>query len=130
MRIKVAATKTRSGVLLRFTEAQKQLICETLMFHADRPDGDSSSVVRLGVDRPSAARMVKKAAGSSSEFQLGEIHVLFAALVSAPVMIPSEEVFYERIGFFREQAFALADGLVNAIGAAPDWIGESSGSTY
>ncbi|MEE1941950.1 hypothetical protein V1L54_21530 [Streptomyces sp. TRM 70361] len=110
------------------TEVQKQLICETLIFHADRPDGDRPSIVRLGVDRASAAQVMKKAAGANSEFQLNEIHVLFAALVSAPVLMPSEEVFYERIGFFREQAFALAGGLVSAIGAMPDWIGESSGS--
>ncbi|MFC8917213.1 hypothetical protein ACFT5C_15720 [Streptomyces sp. NPDC057116] len=107
---------------------QKQLICETLRFHADRPDGDSSSIVRLGVDRSDATRMMEKAAGSESEFQLDEIHVLFAALVSAPVLMPSEEVFYERIGFFREQAFALAGGLMSAIGATPDRIGNPSGS--
>ncbi|MFF8291659.1 hypothetical protein ACF068_20840 [Streptomyces sp. NPDC016309] len=113
---------------MRLTAVQKQLICETLMFHADRPDGDSPSIVRLGVDRASAARIMKKAAGADSEFQLNEIHVLFAALVSAPVLMPSEEVFYERIGFFREQAFALAGGLVSAIGATPSWTGEPSGS--
>jgi hypothetical protein len=127
MRVKVAATVTRSGVLLRLTETQKQLICETLMFHADRSDGDQALTVRLGVDRASAARIMKKAGELNSEFQLNEIHVLFAALVSAPVLMPSEEVFYERIGFFREQAFALAGGLVNAIGATSDGIEESSG---
>ncbi|MEN3586740.1 hypothetical protein AAH978_21720 [Streptomyces sp. ZYX-F-203] len=110
------------------TEVQKQLICETLMFHADRPDGDRPSIVRLGVDRASAAQVMKKAAGSTSEFQLNEIHVLFAALVSAPVMMPSEEAFYERIGFFREQALALAGGLVSAVAEAPGWTGEPSGS--
>lgn len=128
MRVRVAATVTRSGVLLRLTEVQKQLICEALMFHADRPDGDRPSIVRLGVDRASAAQVMEKASGANSEFQLNEIHVLFAALVSAPVMMPSEEVFYERIGFFREQALALAGGLVSAVEEAPNWTGEPSGS--
>ncbi|MFJ4920397.1 hypothetical protein [Streptomyces sp. NPDC088725] len=107
---------------------QKQLICETLMFHADRPDGDRPSIVRLGVDRASAAQVMKKVGGPNSEFQLNEIHVLFAALVSAPALMSSEEVFYERIGFFREQALALAAGLVSSIGATPDRAGDSSGS--
>ncbi|MET8298883.1 hypothetical protein ABZW02_33310 [Streptomyces sp. NPDC005180] len=106
---------------------QKQLICETLMFHADRPDGDRPSIVRLGVDRANAARLIAKTSGPHSEFQLSEIHVLFAALVSAPVMMPSEEVFHERIGFFREQAIALAGGLMNAIGATSGGVGDSSG---
>ncbi|MFG3160471.1 hypothetical protein ACGFY8_11390 [Streptomyces sp. NPDC048232] len=110
------------------TEAQKQLICETLMFHAERPGGDILSIVRIGVDRANAEGLMRKASGASPEFQLGEIHVLFAALVSAPVLMPSEEVFYERIGFFREQAFALAGGLVSAIEATSDWTGEYSGS--
>lgn len=68
-----------------------------------------------------------KASVPNSEFQLSEIHVLFAALVSAPVLIPSEEAFHERIGFFREQAFALAGGLVRAIGPTSDAAAESSG---
>lgn len=128
MRVKISATATRDGVVLRLTEVQKQLICETLMFHADRPDGDRPSIVRLGVDRASAAQVMRKAAGPNSEFQLNEIHVLFAALVSTPVMMPSEEVFYERIGFFREQALALAGGLVSALGETSDWAGGPSGS--
>ncbi|MFE1268274.1 hypothetical protein [Streptomyces sp. NPDC058758] len=127
MRIKVAATVTRGGAFLRLTPVQKQLICETLMFHADRPDGDSSSIVRIGVDRESAAEMMKKVSGPNAEFRLDEIHVLFAALTSAPVMIPSEEAFHERVGFFREQAFALAGGLVSALGPAPEGGGELSG---
>jgi hypothetical protein len=129
MRVKVAATVARSGVFLRLTEVQKQLICETLMFHADRPDGDHPSIVRLGVDRASAERVMKKVGGPNSEFTLNEVHVLFAALVSAPVLMPSEEVFYERIGFFREQALALAGGLMSAVGAAPGGAGDSSGVT-
>jgi hypothetical protein len=99
------------------------------MFHADRPDGDRPSIVRLGVDRATAERVMKKVAEPNSEFQLSEIHVLFAALVSAPILMPSEEVFHERIGFFREHAFALAGGLVYAIGATPDSaVGASGGA--
>jgi hypothetical protein len=118
MRAKVAAAQTPQGFLLRVTELQRQLICETLMFHADRPDGDAPSVVRIGVDRGSALRMREKVCEPHPEFLLGEVHALFAALIAAPFLISSEEEFYERIGFFREQAFALAGGLVNAISAS------------
>ncbi|WP_409461642.1 hypothetical protein [Amycolatopsis sp. GA6-003] len=116
MRTKVAATATHGGFLLRLTEVQKELICEALRFHADRPGGDRLSVVRIGADRASTVRIMKKVADSNSKLQIDEIHVLFAALVSAPVLIPSEEAFYERIGFFREQAFELAGGLASAFG--------------
>ncbi|WP_052849537.1 hypothetical protein [Streptomyces avicenniae] len=95
------------------------MIRETLKFHADRLDGDRASIVRIGVDRASAARIIEKIRGESAEFQLSEIHVLFAALISTSVWIPSEEAFHERIGFFREHAFALAGGLVKAVDGAP-----------
>ena len=120
MRVRVSATMSGSGVLLRLTEVQSQLICETLRFHADRPDGDLPSIVRIGVDRSSAVRLLEKVGASNAEFQFNEVHVLFAALISATVWMPSEEVFYERIGFFRENALALAGGLMSAIESLPD----------
>lgn len=96
------------------------------MFHADRPDGDRASIIRIGVDRASAARITEKVRDENLEFELSEIHVLFSALISASAWIPSEEAFYERIGFFREHALALAGGLVNAIAEASDKVGDSS----
>lgn len=127
MRAKVAAAVTRGGFLLRLTEVQKELICEVLRFHADRPDGDRLSVVRIGADRANTVRIIEKLADSNSALQINEIHVLFAALVSAPVLIPSEEVFYERIGFFREQALELAGGLASAFGATLERTEDASG---
>ncbi|MEU4029193.1 hypothetical protein [Streptomyces anulatus] len=110
------------------TEAQKDLIREVLLFHADRPDGDRPSVVRLGVDRESASQVMRKVSSSDPEFSLHETHVLFAALSSTPIIIPSEEAFHERIGFFRENAFALAVGLANATGEAPGKGASPSGT--
>ncbi|MGW3413658.1 hypothetical protein [Streptomyces sp. NPDC000888] len=127
MRVKVAVVSTRDGFLLRLTEVQKQLICETLVFQADRSDGDRPSVVRIGIDRASAMQIRQKIREPNSEFHLNEIHVLFAALVATPVLMPSEEEFYGRIGFFREQAFALAGGLVGAIGELSETGKGSSG---
>ncbi|MCP9957584.1 hypothetical protein [Streptomyces sudanensis] len=115
MRTRVIATATRSGVLLRLTQLQRQLIRETLMFHASHSDGDISSIVRLGIDRANTKRLMEKVAEPNPEFQLGEVHALLAALASAPVMIPSQEAFYIRIGFFQENVLALAGGLIKAI---------------
>lgn len=119
MRAKVAAKGTRGGAQLRLSELQRQLILEALMFHMERPGGDRASTVRLGVGRASVARIIEKIRGASDEFDLPEIHVLFTALISASFWIPSEEAFYERMGFFRERALALADGLMCAIQELP-----------
>ncbi|NDZ61797.1 hypothetical protein G3I47_31800 [Streptomyces anulatus] len=126
MRKAIFATATSDGFLLRLTEAQKDLISEVLLFQADRPGGYRTSVVRLGVDRESASQVMRKVSDSNPEFSLHEIHVLFAALSSTPIMIPSEEAFYERIGSFRENSFALAAGLLNAAEAASDKGGNLS----
>ncbi|MEV6583699.1 hypothetical protein AB0M92_36810 [Streptomyces sp. NPDC051582] len=119
---------TSDGAQLRLTDLQRQLICEALMFHVDRPDGDRDSIVCIGVDRASAERMIERVRGGELQFRLEEIHVLFSALISASAWILSEEAFYERIGFFREHALALASGLVNATAEVPDKTGDFSGS--
>lgn len=115
MRAKVSAAVADGGLRLRLTSEQKQLIREVLQFHVDLPDVNQLSIARLGADRTSVSQVLRKVSGSSVEFRVGEIHVIFAALVSVSALILSEEAFYERIGFFRENALALAAGLIAAI---------------
>jgi hypothetical protein len=44
-----------------------------------------------------------------------DLHSFLAALVVIPTLFSSEEDFYTRIGFFRENVVATADGLVRGL---------------
>ncbi|NEB04799.1 hypothetical protein [Streptomyces sp. SID13726] len=46
---------------------------------------------------------------------VADLHVLHAVLLSVPSMFASEEAFHTQLGFYRENALALADGLVRAV---------------
>ncbi|MDT0346332.1 hypothetical protein [Streptomyces litchfieldiae] len=120
MRATLRVTLEGNLYLLGLGEPQRDLIREVLLFLRDRGDGDTASVVRAGVDRASLGRIEEKLAGGDIGLSIGEVHVLFSALTAAAVVIPSEQEFFTRIGFFKEQAVSLANALVRDIASAVD----------
>lgn len=52
---------------------------------------------------------------AESVLSLDELHAIFSMLSGSTLMIASEEEFYIRIGFFKEQVAAFAGGLVRAV---------------
>ncbi|MFL6072524.1 MAG: hypothetical protein ACJ73S_03910 [Mycobacteriales bacterium] len=51
-------------------------------------------------------------------WSIAELHVIYAALSSIGNLFASEEDFYIRLGFFRENAVAMALSLAEAIAAS------------
>ncbi|MEU1406283.1 hypothetical protein ABZ471_28635 [Streptomyces sp. NPDC005728] len=49
---------------------------------------------------------------------LEELHILHAVLLSVYSMFASEEAFNTQLGFYRENAYDLANGLVRAVDEA------------
>jgi hypothetical protein len=117
MRTKVAARRIGDRYVIRFTEAQRSLTNSIGLFVRDRAD-PVDSILRFGVDSAAASKIMEKTRADDAKFTLDELHVLFSALVGVAAMIPTEEEFYSRIGFFREQAMDLADALANSISNA------------
>ncbi|WP_129841114.1 hypothetical protein [Streptomyces sp. RFCAC02] len=120
MRTTLRVTLEGDLCLLGLGKPQRDLIREVLSFLRDREDGDIASVVRAGVDRASLGRVKEKLTGRDIGLSIEEVHILFSALTATVATVPSEQEFFTRIGFFKEQAVSLANALVRDIAYAVD----------
>jgi hypothetical protein len=112
--MKIAVRRIGDRYLIRFTEAQRSLTNSIGLFVRDRA-GEVDSILRFGVGSAAVSEVMEKTQADEVELTLDELHVLFAALTGVVAMIQTEEEFYSRIGFFREQAMGLADALASAL---------------
>jgi hypothetical protein len=120
----------RDGDLFRLVlkPPQRDLLDAVLLFIAAR--GESEAVVTLctGTSSRCLADLRGRAADAHGCLvSLQELHVLHAALLATKSFFASEEDFFLRIGFFRENADELARNLVVALdraGAPPSLTGE------
>ncbi|MGI5194769.1 hypothetical protein ACQEVY_14235 [Streptomyces sp. CA-288835] len=100
-----------TGFSVRFVGAQRDLLDEVLTFVSHHP----SPEIRTGWDKDRLMVLADSIGGEERTYSVEELHVLHAALVSVCSMFASEESFHIRIGFFRENALAVASGLVKAV---------------
>jgi hypothetical protein len=113
---------------VRFTKSQEALLVEALSYLADRP-GELGVRARIGKERIQLSQLVHRLRGSQGKlFSLDDLHTMYAVLLAVCHQFASEEAFHFRTGFFREQALALAEGLVTAAEDATAASQDSSAS--
>ncbi|WP_432073817.1 hypothetical protein [Streptomyces wuyuanensis] len=118
MRASLRIKREGKHYLLRLTQPQRDLVREALLFIRDSADGNIASLVRTGACRASLTQTWERLADGEVRLTVEEVHVLFSALAAVVVAIPSEQEFFTRIGFFREQAVSLANALTRDIASA------------
>ncbi|MEU4351830.1 hypothetical protein [Streptomyces sp. NPDC023838] len=102
---------------------------EALEFLGGRDFTDEALVIQLGTGREELARLrahLMKVGELTADVQLKarDLHVLHSALTASATMflesrgVISQEAFYRRTGFFRENFDALALGIVEAASEA------------
>jgi hypothetical protein len=102
---------------LSLTDPQRNLIDSVLLFMRDRPDLDTQLFVQVGTDHSGLTAIYEKIKNfEKPSVSLEELHVVHSSLAVAWSLFSSEEDFYVRIGFFRENVSAVAAGLVRAVG--------------
>ncbi|MET9274466.1 hypothetical protein [Kribbella sp. NPDC003557] len=116
MRTNISAARSDDRYVLRFTAAQRSMMKSVGIFVRDRADA-VDSVVRFGAESTVASNIIERTQ-SDNAFTPQEAHILFSVLVGTAVMIQTEEQFYLRLGFFREQAMDLANSLAAALSDA------------
>jgi hypothetical protein len=113
---RVSVVRELDGYVLRLTAPQRGLMESVLLFMRDRPEPESVLRVWVGCGRERLSQLYEGVRGRvSSVFSIEDLHSLLAALVVTPTLFSSEEDFYTRIGFFKENVSTTADGLVRAI---------------
>jgi sulfur transfer complex TusBCD TusB component (DsrH family) len=106
-------------VNLRLTAPQRAAAQYVLEFLQGLPIVDLGFEVLVGAPRGEVAQLEERLRTAVLDdgvvFSLAELHVLHSALVSAVNQYLSEEDFYTRLGFFRENIAAFARELVRAL---------------
>ncbi|MFC5720002.1 hypothetical protein ACFP1Z_07435 [Streptomyces gamaensis] len=88
-----------------------------LLFMGDR-GGSDALALRLGCSREFLEEVYRRVDGNEQRgWSIEALHVVHAALSTIGNLFVSEEDFYIRLGFFRENAAAMAVSLVEAITA-------------
>jgi hypothetical protein len=87
-----------------------------MLFMCDRPEPEPILRLWVGCGKARLSGLYESLRRDSSvTLSVQDFHSLFATLIVAPTLFASEEDFYTRIGFFRENAVATADGLFRAL---------------
>lgn len=115
----------------QFRAQQARLILEALFFVATNDTPSEVLLVQLGVPRAElesfsdelgrttaaaerAQRDGETGQATRVRVEAGRAHLMYAALVASTLRTGSEEEYNIRVGFFKEHALALAQGIVAA----------------
>ncbi|MFJ9105092.1 hypothetical protein ACIRJM_42300 [Streptomyces sp. NPDC102405] len=116
MRDRPFVRREGTGFSVRFAGAQRPLLQGALLWLAHRREGEPALTVWAGCGRQRLERLAEMLdAGEQTLLTVADLHVLHAVLLSVPSMFASEEAFHTQLGFYRENALALAGGLVRAV---------------
>ncbi|AYL38436.1 hypothetical protein ACG2OD_08385 [Streptomyces sp. PDY-4] len=128
MRTRIKLTRAGEAFRGRLTATQTDLMCEALSALEGWASTDETLTVQLGAGREEVRRLYDRLQGDHKtprEFTLTarELHVIHAAITAvAPMFLSnrafSEEAFYNRTGFFRENFDAMASSIVGAVSEA------------
>ncbi|MEV0488045.1 hypothetical protein AB0I69_46555 [Streptomyces sp. NPDC050508] len=111
MRTSPFVQRAEPGFAVRFPGAQRDLLRSAFEYVAGHP----SPEIRTGWDRDRLTILAGSLAEGERTYTVEELHIVHAVLLSVCNMFASEEAFHIRIGFFRENARAVADGLAKAV---------------
>lgn len=128
MRTRIKLTRVGEAFHGRLTATQTDLMGSALGLLDDWASTDEALAVQLGADREEVRRLYDRLQGdhrTPREFTLTarELHVIHAAITAITPMFLSnrgfsQEGFYNRTSFFRENFDAMASSIVSAVSEA------------
>ncbi|MFD8494928.1 hypothetical protein [Amycolatopsis sp. NPDC059657] len=114
-RIFVASSADR--YVVRTAGPQRSVLESALLFMRDRRELDHALKTRVGCSRAKLSELYEQIkSGEESSLSIDDLHTIHSVLLSVCSLFASEEDFYIKIGFFRENVLALANALAKAVG--------------
>lgn len=117
------AEGTGTGVALSFTVQQRDAILSVAELMRDLPISALEFEAQVGGSREDVgqieSRLRDSGDGAAVGLSMTELHLIHAMLMASQNQFASEEDFYVRVGFFRDNITGLARGLVRAVGQLP-----------
>ncbi|MFF5315165.1 hypothetical protein [Streptomyces massasporeus] len=129
MRTQLKLTRDGDVLIVRLTPRQVAAMYEALSHLSERDYGDTELTLLVGSGREAVDALVERLAGrrtESCDFRLTmeELHMVHSALCAAPTLflersgLFAEEPFNIRLGFYRENFYALAHAVLRAAAEA------------
>lgn len=116
MRARPFVRREGTGFSVRFVGQQRDVLDEALTWLANRQEGEPCVTLWAGCDKERLLQLSDTLRKSErTVLSPEELHILHAALLSIHSMFTSEESFHEQLGFYRENVYELANGLVMAV---------------
>lgn len=121
----IAISKSGGGYVWRTRGRQSDLVANSLDFviykseNPVRGNSDDVCVAFSGVSLSELVRIRSELPGYGNmgdvRVSVRDIHAMYATLLSCSNWMTSEEKFWNRVGFFRENARKLAQGFILAL---------------
>jgi hypothetical protein len=121
MRSRVVLVSVEGGYELTLEELQFGMIKNTLIYFLNPTPPRLVCRALIGVDKDELWAVVDRARIDAERarvywtLSLDELHSIYAALAGAYVRSRSEEDFYIKTGYFRENVRGVVDGLTEAL---------------
>jgi hypothetical protein len=129
LRTQLKLTRDGDAFIARLTPRQAAAMYEALSCLRERDRGDTELTLLVGAGREAVDALVERLAGrhtESRDFRLTmeELHMVHSALTATPTLflersgLFAEEPFNIRLGFYRENFYALAHAVLQAVAEA------------
>lgn len=116
MRARPFVRREGTGFSVRFVGQQRDVLDESLTWLGHRREGEPCVTLWAGCGRERLLQLSDTLRKSEhTVLSPEELHILHAVLLSVHSMFASEESFHEQLGFYRENVYGLANGLVMAV---------------
>ena len=111
------------GYVVGFTVPQTNVVRGSLLVLTELTLSPERMLVQFGFAKADLEEMVGRLdpmVSTRGELVLtaGDLRMIYLALWQVPEMFGSEEAFYIRLGFFKEEAYGLARALLAAVDQA------------
>ncbi|MFI7140534.1 hypothetical protein ACIBQ5_23165 [Streptomyces massasporeus] len=129
MRTQLKPTRDGEAFIVRLAPRQVAAMYEALSHLSEQDYGDTELTLLVGAGREAVDALVERLAGRQTESRdfrltMEELHMVHSALTTAPVLfverggVFAEEPFHIRLGFYRENFYALARAVLQAVAEA------------
>ncbi|MFI2720487.1 hypothetical protein ACH5AI_29805 [Streptomyces collinus] len=129
MRTQLKLTRDGDAFIVRLTPRQIAAMYEALSCLRERDYGDTELTLLVGSGREAVDALVERLAGRHTESRdlrltMEELHMMYSALTAVPALFVergglfAEEPFNIRLGFYRENFYALAQAVLQAVAEA------------
>ncbi|MHA4774428.1 hypothetical protein L1085_008000 [Streptomyces sp. MSC1_001] len=125
MRVRIQVERAEDGYVFRLTESQHHLLVNSLAALSESIGSPEELDLLLGPAGRGLEEVLSRAQHAETGSRrvvratVGQAHAFHALLSVIPSLFGGEQTFHSRIGAYRENALAMAGGMLTAVRELP-----------